>query len=59
MGKEKALANQTVKININGVIYNRVTDENGTAYLAIRLNPKVLIYVLLPGTILLFQLKLL
>ena len=38
-GQGKALANQTVKININGVIYNRVTDENGTAYLAIRLNP--------------------
>lgn len=38
-GQGKALANQTVKININGVIYERVTDENGTAYLAIKLNP--------------------
>ena len=38
-GQGPALANQTVKIHINGEIYNRVTDENGTAYLAIRLNP--------------------
>ena len=33
------IVNKTVKLNINGVFYNRVTDENGTAYLAIRLNP--------------------
>lgn len=38
-GQGKALANQTVKININGVIYTKITDENGTAYLGIRLNP--------------------
>ena len=38
-GQGKALANQTVKININGVIYTKITDENGTAYLGIRLDP--------------------
>lgn len=38
-GQGNALANQTVKININGVIYTKITDENGTAYLGIRLDP--------------------
>ena len=38
-GQGKALANQTVKININGVIYTKTTDANGIAYLGIRLNP--------------------
>ena len=37
-GQGKALANQTVKININGVIYTKTTDANGIAYLGIRLN---------------------
>ena len=35
----KASANSSVSININGVFYNRVTDENGTAILNINLNP--------------------
>ena len=38
-----ALANTTVKFNINGVFYTRVTDENGMASLNIRLNPKLYI----------------
>ena len=33
------LANSDVSLNINGVIYNRVTDENGIARLNINLNP--------------------
>ena len=36
----KALTNTTVKFNINGVFYTRVTDENGMASLNIRLDPK-------------------
>ena len=36
----KALSNTTVKFNINGVFYTRVTDENGTASLTIKLDPK-------------------
>ena len=36
----KALAITTVKFNINGVFYTRVTDENGTASLTIKLDPK-------------------
>ena len=34
-----ALANTTVKFNINGVFYTRVTDEKGMASLNIRLDP--------------------
>ena len=33
------IANKTVKLNINGVFYNRDTNENGTAYLNINLIP--------------------
>lgn len=36
-GQGKALANQTVTFNINGVFYNRTTNENGTASLNINL----------------------
>ena len=39
----KALTNTTVKFNINGVFYTRVTDENGRACLNIRLDPKLYI----------------
>jgi hypothetical protein len=35
----KPLANETVTITINGVSYNRTTDENGTASMAINLGP--------------------
>ena len=39
----KTLTNTTVKFNINGVFYTRVTDENGMASLNIRLDPKLYI----------------
>ena len=39
----KVLTNTTVKFNINGVFYTRVTDENGMASLNIRLDPKLYI----------------
>ena len=39
----KALTNTTVKFNINGVFYTRVTDEKGMASLNIRLDPKLYI----------------
>lgn len=38
-GKGKPLSGTLVKFNINGVFYNRVTDENGQASLKINLNP--------------------
>ena len=38
-GQGKALANATVRFNINGVFYDRVSNENGTAKLNINLNP--------------------
>ena len=38
-GEGNPLANQEVSININGVFYYRVTDENGMARLNINLNP--------------------
>ena len=33
----KALANQTVSFNVNGVFYHRITNEDGIASLRIRL----------------------
>ena len=38
-GQGKPLANQNITFNVNGVFYNRITDENGMANLLIRLNP--------------------
>ena len=35
----KVLADTQIKFNINGVFYNRVTDNNGIASLNIRLLP--------------------
>ena len=37
-GKGNPIANQSVQITINGITYNKTTDENGTAVLAINLN---------------------
>ncbi|WP_029143177.1 hypothetical protein, partial [Methanobrevibacter smithii] len=37
-GQGKPLANQNITFNVNGVFYNRTTDENGMANLLIRLN---------------------
>ena len=38
-GQGNSLVNATVRFNINGVFYDRVTDENGTARLSINLIP--------------------
>ncbi len=38
LGNDKAITNKSVYITINGVTYERVTDENGVASLNIRLN---------------------
>ncbi len=38
-GQGNPLANTTIEFNINGVFYNRVTNENGTARLNINLDP--------------------
>lgn len=38
-GHGSKLANQNVTFNINGVFYNRISNENGQASLNIRLNP--------------------
>ena len=38
-GQGNPLVNKNVTFNINGVMYNRVTNENGTASIAINLNP--------------------
>lgn len=38
-GQGKAFSNQTVQFNINGVMYNRVTDASGQARLNINLMP--------------------
>uniref|UniRef100_UPI0026E0AB61 hypothetical protein n=1 Tax=Methanobrevibacter woesei TaxID=190976 RepID=UPI0026E0AB61 len=38
-GQGKPLVNETVTMNINGVFYNKVTDENGIASLDINLRP--------------------
>ena len=35
----KALTNASVKFNINGVFYTRITDNDGVAKLNIRLRP--------------------
>ncbi|WP_407415538.1 C1 family peptidase [Methanobrevibacter sp.] len=43
-GVGNVVPNATITININGVFYNRTTNENGTAKLNINLNPGV--YVL-------------
>ena len=42
-GQGNPVVNQTVTMNINGVFYNRNTDENGIARLNINLNPGVYI----------------
>ena len=38
-GQGKPLANQTVFFNVNGILYNRTTDDDGVAKFPIRLNP--------------------
>ena len=38
-GEGNPVAGQNITMNINGVFYNRVTNENGTAKLNINLNP--------------------
>ena len=38
LGNDKAITNKSVYITINGVTYERLTDENGVASLNIRLN---------------------
>ncbi|WP_407416255.1 C1 family peptidase [Methanobrevibacter sp.] len=38
-GMGNAVSNATITMNINGVFYNRTTNENGTAKLNINLNP--------------------
>lgn len=38
-GEGKALSNKTVKFNVNGVFYNKITDDRGYASLAINLMP--------------------
>ena len=42
-GESKLIPNATITMNINGVFYNRTTNENGTAKLNINLNPGVYI----------------
>ena len=37
-GQGNPLANQTVRFNINGVFYNRITGDDGVASLNINLN---------------------
>ena len=38
-GQGKAFAGETVQFNVNGVFYDRVTDDNGQAKLNINLQP--------------------
>lgn len=42
-GEGKPVSNVNITMNINGVLYNRTTNENGTARLNINLNPGVYI----------------
>ena len=39
-GQGKSYANQTVQFNINGIFYQRTTDNNGKARLNINLMPR-------------------
>ena len=38
-GQGKPYADQTIRLNINGIFYDRITDDNGTARLNLNLQP--------------------